>query len=204
MKVIELIVPDQTEGWQSNTEESEKTHNSADAIMLYSLAAKRLLDVNSWQKLDTKMLAEFHLSNQQGNDVNRPAQKGDFFKIKAPAPTADAGDGYDWVQVEKVGEINKYDEQVTYMIVHPSSNPTIKTDETAHFFKPEASSCFVVYRNENKVTAAVYGRNEKPNTEAESLLDKARNAIVAIGAFAGFAKLQWKSLVKGLLSVEND
>ncbi len=200
MEIIEWIIPDQTKGWQSNTEEVIKKKDEDDAKKLYNLAAKRLLDVTNWNQLDTSMLADFHLSDKDGNNMNRIVQKGDYFKIKAGAPSSNAGEGYDWVQVEKVEEINKGDEQATYMIVHPASNPTIPADETAHFFTPEASSCFVVYRKENQVTAAVYGRNEKPNTDTDSIIDKARNAIVAIGAFAGFAKIQWKALVKGLVN----
>jgi hypothetical protein len=48
----------------------------------------------------------------------------------------------------------------------------------------------------------VYGRNEKPNTKAETAVDKARNTAVATGAISGFAKLQWKSLVNGLVNKE--
>jgi hypothetical protein len=49
----------------------------------------------------------------------------------------------------------------------------------------------------------VYGRNEKPNTDTETLSDKARNAAVAGGAITGFSKLQWKSLVNGLVKKED-
>lgn len=51
----------------------------------------------------------------------------------------------------------------------------------------------------NTVRAAVYGRNEVPNTGAEKAVDKARNAMVALSAMAGVSKLQWKLLVKGLV-----
>ena len=72
-----------------------------------------------------------------------------------------------------------------------------------HFFTEEASSCFLVKREKNTVTAGVYGRNEKPNTAAETFIDKARNTAVAAGAMTGFSKLQWKSLVNGLME-DND
>ena len=59
--------------------------------------------------------------------------------------------------------------------------------------------CFVVKREQATVTAGVYGRNEKPNTKAETIVDKARNTTIATGAITGLAKLQWKSLVNGLV-----
>jgi hypothetical protein len=48
---------------------------------------------------------------------------------------------------------------------------------------------------------AVYGRNEKPNLDTEKLADKLRNAAVAAGAITAFSKLQWKSLVNGLVAL---
>ena len=60
----------------------------------------------------------------------------------------------------------------------------------------------MVKREHTTVTAGVYGRNEKPNTKAETITDKARNTAVATGAITGFAKLQWKSLVNGLVKEE--
>jgi len=52
------------------------------------------------------------------------------------------------------------------------------------------------------VFAEVNGRNEQPNTDAENLIDKARNIAVAAGAMLGFSKVQWKSLVDGLVDPE--
>jgi hypothetical protein len=69
----------------------------------------------------------------------------------------------------------------------------------AHFFSDEATSNFIVQRRGLEVIAAVLGRNEKPNTGAEKIIDKARNTAVATGAVTAFSKLQWKSLVNGLL-----
>ena len=49
----------------------------------------------------------------------------------------------------------------------------------------------------------INGRNEVPNTkEAQTLLARLRNAIVALGAIVGIANLQWSSLAKGLLEPE--
>jgi hypothetical protein len=45
----------------------------------------------------------------------------------------------------------------------------------------------------------VHGRNEKPNTNSDAVADKIRNTLVGLGAIAGFSKIQWKNLVKGLI-----
>ena len=50
-----------------------------------------------------------------------------------------------------------------------------------------------------EVKAAVYGRNEVPNTSTSNVIDKVRNVVVAMTATLGFSNVQWKSLVKGLV-----
>ncbi len=202
MNIIDTIIPGQQTGWESNTEEKVSAATREEAERLYDLAKSRLLDVNQWHELKD-MPATFSLTDGQGNRVEGPAKPNLFFKISIPSPKTDSGDGFDWVQVEDVSEISDAaaDRKVSYIIVHPAPNPTTeKNDDASHFFSPEASSCFVVARDKSDVIAAVYGRNEKPNVGTESLLDKARNVIVAIGAAVGMSKIQWKSLVKGLLS----
>jgi hypothetical protein len=39
----------------------------------------------------------------------------------------------------------------------------------------------------------------KSPIHTETLIDKLRNATIATGAISGFSKLQWKSLVNGLV-----
>ena len=87
--------------------------------------------------------------------------------------------------------------------VKPASNPTNADSETAHFFKDEASSTFLVKRDFKTIAAEVHGRNEKPNTDA-SIKDSIRNVLVALGAMLGFSTVQWKSLVKGLVKTEEE
>jgi hypothetical protein len=103
------------------------------------------------------------------------------------------------VQVEAIEEENSGDKESLTIRVRPATNPNNKENDTAHFFAEDATSSFLVKRTGTKLTAAVYGRNEQPNKEVSSVIDKARNIAVATGAVTGFAKLQWKSLVDGLL-----
>ena len=114
-------------------------------------------------------------------------------------PGTETGSGNDWVQIEAIEEINEPDIQITAIRVRPSNNPLNSKSDTTHFFDSQATSTFVAKRENSKVIAGVYGRNEKPNTENESLVDKVRNTVIALGAIAGFSKLQWKSLISGLI-----
>ena len=52
------------------------------------------------------------------------------------------------------------------------------------------------------MTFSYHGRNEVPNTSAVKVLDKLRNAVVALGAQAGLSEVFWKKLARGMLQKE--
>ncbi|HVG40641.1 MAG TPA: hypothetical protein VM888_03440 [Chitinophagaceae bacterium] len=193
------MIPEQNTGIATNTESKEILSNIEEAVQFYTTVKERLLHVNEWQSLAGAATASFQLTDSSGMDVNRTVQKGDHFKIDIPGPGPATGDGFDWVQVEEIEEVDKNEEQSIIITVRPATNPNNDRKDVAHFFSAEATSCFMVKREGTTVMAAVYGRNEKPNTNAEKTVDKARNAAVATGAISGFSKLQWKSLVNGLV-----
>ncbi|HEY0732951.1 MAG TPA: hypothetical protein VGD33_11070, partial [Chitinophagaceae bacterium] len=163
---------------------------------------QRLFSVNNWHDYAGKLTADFQLTDTNGTEVNRLIDKGDHFRINIPAPGSQAGEGYDWVKVEEITEGEDQGNKFAAIRVRPASDPCNDNSDVAHFFSEQATSSFVVKQEGNKLIAAVYGRNEKPNTGVEKLLDKTRNALVATGAISGFSKLQWKSLVEGLLDVK--
>ena len=199
---VEGIIPDQQTGVKTNTETSIELPSADEAKVFYEKVKQRLLNVNGWHDRAGSLTATFQLTDREGEEVDRPARKDDHFKIDIPGPGPETGDGYDWVQVEAIEETENEDQQTIAMRVRPATNPTNDRKDVAHFFSDDATSCFMVIRENKKITAAVYGRNEKPNTDTETAGDKARNAAIATGAITGFSKLQWKSLVNGLLRID--
>jgi hypothetical protein len=195
----EDIVPQHQSGIETNTESSATFNSVEEATSFYQQAKHLLLHVNDWHTIAGAATADFQLTDEKGNEVNRSAQKGDHFKIDIPGPGPVTGDGYDWVQVEAVEEKNEKEKQSIALRVRPATNPNNDRKDVAHFFSDESTSCFMIKREGATITAGVYGRNEKPNTNTETWVDKARNTAIATGAITGFAKLQWKSLVNGLV-----
>ena len=195
----EDLVPQQETGAQSNTEAVRSFETREAATDFFGKLKDRLLNVDNWHTLAGKATADFVLTDNSGEEVDRPVQQGDHFKIDIPGPGTATGEGYDWVQVESIEEERTKEGETLAVQVRPATNPLNDKPDVAHFFSDEATSCFMVKRDGTTITAGVYGRNEKPNTGAEALLDKARNVAVATGAISGFAKLQWKSLVEGLV-----
>lgn len=197
-------VPPQEEGTKKDIDHTVATADENDAKKLFMIARNRLMDVNHWHEFSGPASATFRLTDPHGKELKRTVEKGDLFKIDLPAPGPTEGKGFDWVKVETIeeqGNPNGGKESIAIR-VRPTPSPLTPGEETAHFFQEIATSSFVLERDGNKVTAAVYGRNEVPNTETHNIIDKVRNAIVGSTAILGFSNVQWKSLIKGLMETE--
>lgn len=195
------IVPEQKKGGHSATAYAIKTRDIHTAHAMYLKARKNLLDVNQWHHIAGPSSAFFQVFTNEGAKTDGIAAEGNYLRINIPAiPGSAAGGGYDWVKVEKIEEQQTEDPEFIAMRVRPSVPPFYNKEEVAHFFTRDATSTFCVERKGRKVKAAVYGRNEKPNTKVHSFFNKLRNLFVAAGAIIGLNKPQWKSLVKGLLN----
>jgi hypothetical protein len=201
LKKKKPTVPRQQKGAQKDIEHVVETADEDDARKLFVIARNRLVNVNQWHEYATGISATFKLCDQYGNEVDRTAENGDYFKIDLPAPGSNEGKGYDWVQIEKIEDRSDSagDEEYVGIRVRPARHPKEKGEDVAHFFKDDSTSSFVIERHGKIVTAAVYGRNEKPNTKTHNLIDKVRNAVVGATAIVGFSNVQWKNLVQGLL-----
>jgi hypothetical protein len=195
------VIPPQQEGKQSDIMETRKAASPEEAKGLFVESKKRLLDVNRWAEISEGISASFVLTDQSGQPKQGIPGAGDYFKIDIPGPGSSAGEGYDWVRVELVEDHRQAeaDKEWVVMKVRPSQNP-VSQKGVAHFFDKEATSSFIVKREKNILSAEVHGRNEKPNTEAEKIPDKIRNAVIGTGALAGLSNIQWEKLVKGLLN----
>jgi hypothetical protein len=194
-------VPAQKKGTRLDVDHTVEAGTPEEAQRIFTSAAHRLLDINRWDKISGPLSSTFRLTDSQGGEVNRLAQPGDYFKINIPAPGSFSGEGYDWVRIEALIDRRNPSaaaESIT-LRVRPAANPQNADADTAHFFKDDATSSFMVERIGDRVIASVHGRNEEPNTDANRVIDKVRNALIALGAIAGFARPQWKALVKGLL-----
>jgi hypothetical protein len=197
------LIPDQKEGRAITAEASSEFENALQARVFYKEARKRLLFIHNWHKIAGKLSADFQLTNDEGNEVDRLAQKGDHFRIDITGPGSKAGDGFDWAKVEDIKEVNKEDVDSIAILVRPASNPQNSNPNVAHFFAEKSTSTFVITREGNKVTASIYDRNIEANEETKEPLDKVRNAAVGLGAKHGFSKLQWQALVDALVKTAN-
>lgn len=197
----EALIPEQNTGKQSDNRSELRARDPEMAVQFYHTAADRLMDVNRWREWSGSVSASFQLTTVNGDLIDRKAQEHDLIRIDIPGPGNKAGDGYDWVRIEKIvyDRTPAQDLEFVSIQVRPTANPLTAADDTAHFFSEEATSTFLVRRAGKLITAEIHGRNEKANTEAENALNNVRNKLVAETAAVVLSDWQWKSLADGLL-----
>lgn len=197
-----IVVPRQKYGGYSDTS-SEITLDSLTATCdHFEVVKKRLMNINDWGTISNR-LADFQLTDSEGGNKFADPEEGDYIRINLPAPGTVLAGGYEWVKIEYI--ITKKsimsDYESAAILVRPAPNPTINDQSTAHFFQDDATSTFLVRRDQIKITAEIHGRNEIPNINTFSVWDKIRNLIMYIGAILGFSKMQWKMLADGLVKL---
>lgn len=202
--MTQSIIPGQEKGAKSDSSHHVNCSSEKSARKLFQHARLSLLNVNNWHYLIGLGAARFQLVDTNGQETQAPVEEGNYIRIRvAGIPHSDAGDGDEWVHVEKIeeGRLN-YHEYIAIR-VRPAVPPFVHKHETAHFFSEDATSNFSVVRNKLKVTATVSGRNEVPNTDTKNPFRWLRNVMVALGAMLGLNKPVWKRLVKGLIEKKN-
>lgn len=195
-------IPTQKEGGSSNTISKIQFDSENEAVQHFQRVKKRFLNVNSWEFFAGEAKASFSLRNANGDLLLEKPEVGNYFKIQVPGLHNPTGDGFDWVIIEEIKEEENEHAESVYVRVRPASDPTTPDNKTAHFFDEKATSNFVISREGNEISAEVYGRNEEPNTEDLTFLEKARNLLVAVGGMIAGSKFQWKSLTEGLIKNE--
>lgn len=194
-------IPAQQEGEHTDIIHFVDCDTQEQAHQLFLLAKNRLKDISNWHKISGPGSSKFSITDAQGNEDYKVAEKGDHFYINLPAPGSIAGDGLEWVRIENIEEVEdaKAENEYITITVRPVANPRHPDKATAHFFSHTSTSTFIVERYLNHVSAAVHGRNEVPNNHDTNLYDTVRNTIIALSARVGLSGPQWKKLVTGLL-----
>ncbi len=193
------IIPTQYTGKEVEAEDSVELNNAEEAVLFYEEAKRRLLNVNQWHQVAGMVSARFQAMDGNGSALERSVKQGDYMRVDIPGPGSKAGEGYDWVKVEEVKELQKEPMQSIGIRVRPVANPTSNENSIAHFYDESATSTFIITREGNKVTANILDRNLKPNEDNASLTDKIRDTTVGIGAIGMFSKVQWNRLASGLV-----
>ena len=163
------------------------------ACELFNKAAHRLLNVSKWHTLPCSLLTALKLTDNRGLEVmDRDVRENDYFVVHP-----ENGKG-EWVKVEKI--VLQRDpagpREVVTVRARPISHPFNNEGESVH-----PSNTFKITRNGCNITASVYGQNKEddPSRLLSTDNDVARPDST-VGAIPGVARVQWRSLVNGILS----
>jgi len=194
-------LPAQETGRQTDFTHEKTFGDLASANKEFRAAAERLLSVNNWHQYAGEGSAKFTLTNNRGDDLPGFAAEGFYISIDLPGPGPDAGDGLEWVMIEKLTAdgSNETAEEYLAMTVRPVPDPKKADLEIAHFFTDVSTNTFIIRRDGRTVSAGAHGRNETPNNQDVDLHDKIRNTAIALMARVGLSGAQWQKLVNGLI-----
>jgi hypothetical protein len=199
------VLPTQETGRQTDFTHEETFDNLASACAAFKQAAERMLSINNWHEYAGAGSAKFTLTNNLGDELFGFAAEGFYISIDLPGPGPDAGDGLEWVMIEKLtadGSSETAEEYIT-MTVRPVPDPRKSDLEIAHFYTDTSTSTFIVRRDGRVVSAGAHGRNETPNNQDVDLFDKVRNTAIGLMARIGLSGMQWQKLVNGLIEYKN-
>jgi hypothetical protein len=160
---------------------------------LFRKATHRLLNISEWHTLPCSLLTALKLTDDNGLDVlDRQARENDYFVVNP-----DSG-AREWVRVEKVclQKDPSGSREVVTLRARPSGQPCSDDAELARM-----SNTFEITRDGLNVTVSVYGQNEEDQRKQlfRNETDEARPDST-VGAIHGVARVQWRSLVNGILS----
>lgn len=197
--IVAPFIPVQYTGEETETAHTVQAPDEQTAREWFDIVCLRLKDVNNWNKWCGFLSSGFHLTDEKGNKAATAVAVGQYIQIDIPGPGPVAGNGYDWVKIERLEQVQiNAGQELLVLQARPAVSPFNLNNGTAHFLRNEATSSFVVKRDGLEISAIVYGRNELPNTQVHETVDRIRNAIVGSTGAIGISKLQWKALVKGL------
>ena len=206
MKTALEQLPPQLDGRQTDFTYEQKHETLEAAHSAFQASAGRMLSVNNWHVYSGAGSANFTLCNNQGDEVSVMAEEGFFISIDLPAPGPDAGDGLEWVTIEKlVSEGGAHTaEEYVLMTLRPAADPRKAKAAIAHFYTDLSTNTFIIRRDGFLVSAGAHGRNETPNNDDVDLHDKIRNTAIALMARVGLSGGQWQKLVNGLIEYKED
>jgi len=193
------LVPKNEKGSENDVCAVKNCQSLEIAEKTFEKLAQKLLEVNDWDVTAGKNLAKFYLVSGETRKSSLVAKENDFVKIKMPAPKNKLGQGYDWVIINKIRR--SADSEIKYLLVQmkPHSCPENASGSVAHFYAGKATNSFIMAQYGTKIQFSIHGRNEIPNTENMSLINKLRNMFVAIGGIFGGSKLQWKVFAESFI-----
>lgn len=193
------MIPRQEKGMRIDCSSSNSFSTVKEAEQFFTVAKKRLFNINKWNKVAVLPSSVFRLASSDGTPLDRQAQEGDLVRIDILGPGLPSSNGYDWVRIEEISEQTTSEMQQVAITLRPYIDPTSTSHDIAHFFKNIATSTILLKQTDREVSVQYAGRNEVINDQNEKIADNIRNTLIGLTAKLGGSYPQWKALISGIL-----
>ncbi len=165
------------------------------AVQAFERSKEKLFDVSKWSKLPSIASAGFNIYDAKGQPkVTHRIESSNFIFIDLPGPTPET-----WVKVIDLQE----KEKEAWFTVRPCPDPREAGEEVRdveHFFDEEATSTFKVRLRGKTIFGYEIGKEEGINNHDKKAGGReVVNTLIAIGGWAFFQEMQWKSLTDYLV-----
>ncbi len=186
-------VPSQLKGGSHDTETKKILDNSELLNSEFQRIQKKFLDINSWSEYFEKGLPKFELHNSDGTPIQRSPQIGDYIKILL---NTHSPKNYIWVRIDMIDYTNPDSLMIQ---IRPSTVPGQQfAGRIIHFFSSTSTSTFILSKGKDYIKAAVYGRNETANSNA-NFINSIKNIFISLSSKLGSSKINWKNFTDGIL-----
>jgi len=177
---------------------SQELRSEEEAIQLFGHSAERLNSIAQWQQFMGATDVAFSLADERGNELQRPAYKGDYVKVDL-SRLASAGRRYAWVYVEALRYTYdpSADAESLVLQLRSSGAPGNQTEEAIRFFDPAAAGTFILSRKNRKVSIEYFSR-----FDPHALTDNMPHMVANLGNSLGFSDLQWHDLLRNIIRGE--
>lgn len=163
---------------------------------IFKLATQRLLNVNTWNKLDGSLLSDCQLVDERGFKVNRNVHSNDYLQIHED--NNQSSESYKWIKVERVEESQSSEgSESIVLLARSSSNPwnySVDVDKECEVLPGIIS----IVRKGLHVTASVYAQAQH-EIEGNNVVDRMREISNVMYLTLGAYCVQWRSLVNAIL-----
>lgn len=161
---------------------------------IFKLATQRLLDVNTWNKLNGSLLSDCQLIDARGFKVDRNVHSNDYLQIQEV--NDQAADSYKWIKVEKVEESQS--PEGTESIVLQTRSAVNPWDYSTDQEREVLPGIISIARRGLHITARVYAQAQH-EIESNDVIDRMRNISNVMYLALGGYCVQWRSLVNAIL-----
>lgn len=195
---VQHLLPVNIIGSENNAVSFIDCNSETEAFDRFRRFSQKLTEINGWNQYAGKNPTSFYLHSKEENKL-AVTQLNDLIKIKMPAPENKLGNGFDWVAVNKIENIEEREVKVFLLQMRPHSCAESANGNIAHFYTQEASNTFILAKKNKIIQFSIHGRNEVANTNRVGFLHSLRNFFVAGGGIFGGSKVQWQDFTEEFL-----